>query len=97
MFPEILRLYDVSCSDFIYIIQYVPVTLITRPRRFGKTLAMTMLESFFNIRKESDRYPTYHNFTSSACSVQPVSCKIFLTSVSVNPKYSFDLITVQKI
>ena len=33
----------------------IQVTLITRPRRFGKTLAMTMLESFFNIRKESGK------------------------------------------
>lgn len=29
------------------------VTLITRPRRFGKTLAMSMLDSYFNIRKDS--------------------------------------------
>lgn len=29
------------------------VTLITRPRRFGKTLGMSMLESFFDIRKNS--------------------------------------------
>ena len=29
------------------------VTLITRPRRFGKTLGMSMLESFFDIRKEA--------------------------------------------
>ncbi len=29
------------------------VTLITRPRRFGKTLAMSMLEHFFDIRKDS--------------------------------------------
>lgn len=29
------------------------VTLITRPRRFGKTLAMSMLENFFDIRKNS--------------------------------------------
>ena len=29
------------------------VTLITRPRRFGKTLAMSMLANFFDIRKES--------------------------------------------
>ena len=31
----------------------IKVTLITRPRRFGKTLGMSMLESFFDIRKES--------------------------------------------
>lgn len=29
------------------------VTLITRPRRFGKSLGMSMLENFFNIRKDS--------------------------------------------
>ena len=28
------------------------VTLITRPRRFGKTLGMSMLANFFDIRKE---------------------------------------------
>ena len=27
-------------------------TVITRPRRFGKTLGMSMLESFFDIRKD---------------------------------------------
>ena len=29
------------------------VTLITRPRRFGKTLGMSMLESFLDIRRNS--------------------------------------------
>ena len=29
------------------------VTLITRPRRFGKTLAVSMLDSYFDIRKDS--------------------------------------------
>ncbi len=31
------------------------VTLITRPHRFGKTLAMSMLESFFDIRRNSQK------------------------------------------
>ena len=31
------------------------VTLITRPRRFGKTLSMSMLENFFDIRKNSQK------------------------------------------
>lgn len=31
------------------------VTLITRPRRFGKTLAMSMLNSFFDIRKGNQK------------------------------------------
>ena len=29
------------------------VTLITRPRRFGKTLGMSMLAHFFNIRQDN--------------------------------------------
>lgn len=31
------------------------VTLITRPRRFGKTLNMSMLSEFFDIQKNSSR------------------------------------------
>ena len=31
------------------------VTVITRPRRFGKTLAMSMLASFFDIRRDSKK------------------------------------------
>jgi hypothetical protein len=31
------------------------VTLFTRPRRFGKTLMMRMMESFFDIRRDSRR------------------------------------------
>lgn len=31
----------------------VKVTLITRPRRFGKTLAMSMLSHFFDVRENS--------------------------------------------
>ena len=27
------------------------ITLFTRPRRFGKTLMMSMMENFFNIKK----------------------------------------------
>lgn len=30
------------------------VTLITRPRRFGKTLAMSMLANFFDIRQKNE-------------------------------------------
>lgn len=32
---------------------FTKVTLITRTRRFGKTLAMSMLDSYFDIRKDS--------------------------------------------
>ncbi len=31
------------------------VTLFTRPRRFGKTLMMSMMENFFSIRKDSEK------------------------------------------
>ena len=31
------------------------VTLFTRPRRFGKTLMMSMMENFFSVRKNSKR------------------------------------------
>lgn len=32
------------------------VTLITRPRRFGKTLGMSMLADFFDVRKDSNKH-----------------------------------------
>ena len=34
-------------------IKATKVTLITRPRRFGKTLGMSMLANFFDIRKDN--------------------------------------------
>lgn len=34
------------------------VTLITRPRRFGKTLGMSMLADFFDVRKDSSKHFT---------------------------------------
>ena len=37
------------------------VTLITRPRRFGKTLNMNMLECFFSIQY-SDKAELFENF-----------------------------------
>lgn len=46
--------YFVDKTDFIrrLIDEHSAVTLITRPRRFGKTLTMSMLEYFFSIEKE---------------------------------------------
>lgn len=43
--------YFVDKTDFIrqLIDNHSDVTLITRPRRFGKTLTMSMLEYFFSI------------------------------------------------
>ncbi len=48
--------YYVDKTGLVYELLKTPgtkVTLITRPRRFGKTLAMSMLENFFDIRKDS--------------------------------------------
>ncbi len=48
--------YYVDKTDIIYeLIQNTKnkVTLFTRPRRFGKTLMMSMLSNFFSIKKDS--------------------------------------------
>ena len=46
--------YFVDKTDFIrqLIDSHSDVTLITRPRRFGKTLTMSMLEYFFSIDRK---------------------------------------------
>ena len=47
--------YFVDKTDFIrqLIDGHSAVTLITRPRRFGKTLTLSMLEHFFSVEKEA--------------------------------------------
>lgn len=48
--------YYVDKSELIYKVaeqKNISVTLFTRPRRFGKTLTMSMLESFFDITRDS--------------------------------------------
>ena len=48
--------YYVDKSELIYKLasnENISVALFTRPRRFGKTLTMTMLQSFFDIRRDS--------------------------------------------
>lgn len=47
--------YFVDKTNFIrqLIDGHSAVTLITRPRRFGKTLTLSMLEYFFSIEKEA--------------------------------------------
>ena len=50
--------YYVDKTEFIYELvqeRSSGVTLLTRPRRFGKTLTMNMLYSFFDIRRDSRR------------------------------------------
>lgn len=52
--------YFIDKTDFIRQLLAKPskVTLITRPRRFGKTLTMSMLYYFFSIDKKQ-KVPTY--------------------------------------
>lgn len=48
--------YYVDKTEFMYELVHDTnnkVSLFTRPRRFGKTLMMSMMENFFNIRKDS--------------------------------------------
>lgn len=48
--------YYVDKSELLYeLVENVgnKVTLFTRPRRFGKTLMMSMIDSFFNVREDS--------------------------------------------
>ena len=49
------------------------VTLITRPRRFGKTLAMSMLANFFDIRKKSQNL-----FTRLQIESRPDLCQAWM-------------------
>lgn len=54
----------------------VKATLITRPRRFGKTLGMSMLESFFDIRKDSRKL-----FDGLEISRQPELCAKWMNQI----------------
>lgn len=57
-FEEVRKVgdYYVDKTELLYeLVENVgnKVTLFTRPRRFGKTLTMSMLDNFFNVRKDS--------------------------------------------
>lgn len=54
--------YFIDKTDFIrqLIDDHSKVTLITRPRRFGKTLTMSMLEYFFSIDKKEESKDLFH-------------------------------------
>ena len=52
------ELYYVDKTNIIYELlggTFFKVALFTRPRRFGKTLMMSMMENFFNITKDSSK------------------------------------------
>lgn len=70
------------------------VTLFTRPRRFGKTLTMRMLESFFDVKRDSgevfrgmDILVNHPEFCSEWMNQYPV---LFITLKDVEG-YSYDL------
>lgn len=44
---------DKSIMIYDFLMRKSTVTLITRPRRFGKTINMSMMSSFFDITKDS--------------------------------------------
>ena len=54
------------------------VTLFTRPRRFGKTLMISMMENFFNIRKDSKSL-----FENLAISKHKTFCKEWMNQYPV--------------
>ena len=45
--------YSKSMMIYDFLMRKSTVTLITRPRRFGKTINMSMMSSFFDITKDS--------------------------------------------
>ena len=60
--------YFIDKTDFIrqLIDDHSKVTLITRPRRFGKTLTMSMLEYFFSIDKKEESKNLFHGLAIEA-------------------------------
>ena len=54
------------------------VTLFTRPRRFGKTLMMSMMENFFNIKKNSKEI-----FEGLAITKHKNFCKVWMNKYPV--------------
>ena len=48
--------YYVDKTNFIKDVLNAEVSLYTRPRRFGKTLNMSMLYYFFSIRQKENAY-----------------------------------------
>ena len=73
--------YYVDKTELIYELVHESnnmVTLFTRPRRFGKTLMMTMIESFFDIRRDSREL-----FSGLAVSSHEDFCREWMNQVPV--------------
>ena len=64
------------------LINRAPVTLFTRPRRFGKTLNMSMIKSFFDIKNKEENKKLFENlkiFNSEYISEQGKYPVIFIS------------------
>ena len=76
------------------------VTLITRPRRFGKTLGMSMLESFFDIRKNSRKLfegleiARQSELCSKWMNQCPTVCVLFRQVDGLNFTSAYDMLTM---
>ena len=73
--------YYVDKSEIIYKIacdEKTKVTLFTRPRRFGKTLTMSMLQSFFDISRDSREI-----FDGLAVTKHEIFCKEWMNQYPV--------------
>lgn len=76
------------------------VRLITRPRRFGKTLMMSMLENFFNIEKDSKELfkgleiSTYNNLCTAYMNQYPTIFLSFKTIEGMNFKSACDALII---
>ncbi len=68
------------------------VNLITRPRRFGKTLMMSMLESFFDIRKDSKALFEGLQISkdTSLCNTWMNQCPVLFLSLKDIARMEFD-------
>lgn len=76
------------------------VTLITRPRRFGKTLGMSMLENFFDICRDSKKLfegleiSEHKTLCDKWMNQYPVISVSFWRIEAIDFKGAYDLLTV---
>lgn len=103
-FAEIRKedLYYVDKTGFIFELlnSTEKVRLITRPRRFGKTLMMSMLENFFNVEKNSKELfkdleiSNYSNLCDTYMNQYPVIFLSFKTIEGMNFKSVSDALII---
>lgn len=96
--------YYVDKTEIIYELVYDTdnkVTLFTRPRRFGKTLMLSMMENFFSIRKDSAeifeglKIAAHKEFCSEWMNQYPVLFVSFKDVEAENFNDAFDMLKVR--